>query len=65
MPCPFRKRGGEILDLEFAAFLKDQAREAVAGMQKEAGTNFEVLIEAGNIPETVRRVARTKARTLF
>jgi nucleotide-binding universal stress UspA family protein len=45
------------LDLEFAAFLKDQAREAVAGMQKEAGTNFEVLIEAGNIPEAVRRVA--------
>ena len=52
------------LDLEFAAFLKDQAREAVAGMQKEAGTNFEVLIEAGNIPETVRRVAENQRADL-
>jgi nucleotide-binding universal stress UspA family protein len=52
------------LDLEFAAFLKDQAREAVAGMQKEAGTNFEVLIEAGNIPETVRRVAENQSADL-
>jgi nucleotide-binding universal stress UspA family protein len=48
------------LDLEFAAFLKDQAREAVAGMQKEAGTNFEVDIEAGNIPDAVRRVAEAR-----
>ncbi|MGD1069585.1 MAG: universal stress protein [Bryobacteraceae bacterium] len=48
------------LDLEFAAFLKDQAREAVAAMQKEAGTNFEVLIEAGNIPEAVRRAAEAQ-----
>jgi nucleotide-binding universal stress UspA family protein len=52
------------LDLEFAAFLKDQAREAVAGMQKEAGTNFEVLIEAGNIPEAVRRVAEARRADL-
>lgn len=52
------------LDLEFAAFLKDQAREAVAGMQKEAGTNFKVLIEAGNIPETVRRVAENQSADL-
>jgi nucleotide-binding universal stress UspA family protein len=52
------------LDLEFAAFLKDQAREAVAGMQKEAGTSFEVLIEAGNIPETVRRVAENQRADL-
>jgi nucleotide-binding universal stress UspA family protein len=48
------------LDLEFAAFLKDQARQAVAGMQKEAGTNFDVDIEAGNIPDAVRRVAEAR-----
>jgi nucleotide-binding universal stress UspA family protein len=52
------------LDLEFAAFLKDRAREAVAVMQKEAGTNFEVLIEAGNIPEAVRRVAESRRADL-
>jgi nucleotide-binding universal stress UspA family protein len=33
-------------------------------MQKEAGTNFEVLIEAGNIPETVRRVAENQRADL-
>jgi nucleotide-binding universal stress UspA family protein len=55
---PAAETGAErYFDLEFAAFLKDQAKETIAAMQKEAGTNFEVCIEAGNIPDAVRRVA--------
>jgi nucleotide-binding universal stress UspA family protein len=45
-------------DLEFAAFLEDQARKAIAGMQKEAGACFDLSVKAGNIPNTVHDEAR-------
>jgi nucleotide-binding universal stress UspA family protein len=55
---PVAETGAErYFDLEFATFLKDQARQTIAGMQQEAGTSFEVGIEAGNIPDAVRRAA--------
>jgi len=47
----------EYFDGEFAFFLKDRARQTIADMQKEAGTNFSVCIDTGNIPETVRKAA--------
>jgi nucleotide-binding universal stress UspA family protein len=42
---------------EFTQFLKDRARETVAAMQKEAGTDFGVCIEAGRVPDVVRHAA--------
>jgi nucleotide-binding universal stress UspA family protein len=55
---PVAEAGAErYFDLEFAAFLKDTAQQTIAGMQKEAGTGFEVDVEAGNIPDAVRRAA--------
>ena len=55
---PVAETGAErYLDLEFAAFLKDQARQTIDGMQKEAGTSFGVNVEAGNIPNVIRHSA--------
>lgn len=48
------------MDLEFAAFLAEEARKTIADMQKEAGTNFDVVVETGNIPDAVRRVAESQ-----
>ncbi len=44
---------------EFTEFLKEQARQTIAVMQKEAGTDFGVCVEAGAIPEVVRHAALT------
>jgi len=44
-------------DREFAAFLRERAGEAIAGMQKEAGTSFEVCVGAGSIVNVVREAA--------
>jgi nucleotide-binding universal stress UspA family protein len=44
---------------EFTAFLKDRARETIAGMQREAGTNFGVCVEAGSLCEVVRHAAES------
>jgi len=44
-------------DREFAAFLRERAHEAIAGMQKEAGTSFEVCVKAGSIVDVVREAA--------
>jgi nucleotide-binding universal stress UspA family protein len=44
-------------DLEFTAFLEDQARKNIADMQKEAGTNFDVCLGIGNIADVVRHAA--------
>jgi nucleotide-binding universal stress UspA family protein len=55
---PVAEAGAErYFDLEFAAFLEDQAREIIARMQKEAGTNFDVCVKAMNIPAAVRQEA--------
>jgi nucleotide-binding universal stress UspA family protein len=47
----------ERFDREFTPFLKDRARQTIVDMQKEAGTSFDVCIETGNIPDTVRKAA--------
>ena len=39
------------------AFLRDRANESIAGMQKEAGTAFEVCIGGGSIVDVVRQAA--------
>ncbi len=58
---PVAESGPErYMDLEFAAFLAEEARKTIAGMQKEAGTNFDVVVETGNIPDAVRRVAESR-----
>jgi nucleotide-binding universal stress UspA family protein len=55
---PAAEAGAErYFDLEFAAFLEEKARETIAAMQKEAGTNFEVCVKAGSIPAKVREEA--------
>jgi len=54
-------RGG--VDIEggrFRAFLFDVAREAVAKLQLEAGTNVEVVLEGGEVAAVVRRAAEEK-----
>lgn len=48
------------LDFGFATFLADRARQTIAGMQKEAGTSFDVCVEAGNVPDAVRHVAASQ-----
>jgi nucleotide-binding universal stress UspA family protein len=48
------------MDMEFAAFLADEARKKIAEMQEEAGTNFDVTVETGNTPDAVRCVAQSR-----
>lgn len=51
-------RGG--VDIEggrFRAFLFDVAREGVAKLQREAGTNIEVVLEGGEVAAVVRGAA--------
>jgi len=55
---PVAEAGPErYMDLEFAACLADDARKKIAEMQREERTNFEVIVEPGNIPGTIRDVA--------
>ncbi len=55
---PAAEAGAErYFDMEFAAFLEDEARKTIAEMQKEAGTRFHVCVKTGNIPRTVREEA--------
>jgi len=57
---PAAETGAErYFDLEFAAFLEQQAKETIAAMQKQAGTNFDVCVKAGSIPARVREEALT------
>jgi nucleotide-binding universal stress UspA family protein len=44
-------------DREFTAFLMDRARHAIAAIQQEAGTSFEVHVGAGNVPQVLREEA--------
>jgi nucleotide-binding universal stress UspA family protein len=48
----------QYLSREFDAFLKDSARQAIGAMQKEAGTDFRLCIEAGDVASIVAEVAR-------
>lgn len=45
------------LDQEFRTFLLQAARQQIARLQAEAGTNFEVCMEGGAVSETVRAAA--------
>jgi nucleotide-binding universal stress UspA family protein len=55
---PVAETGAErYFDLEFSSFLEQQAREIIGGMQREAGTSFDVCVKAGNIPAMVRQEA--------
>jgi nucleotide-binding universal stress UspA family protein len=51
-------RMDQYLSREFDAFLKDSARRAIDALQKEAGTNFRLCIEAGNVASIVAEVAQ-------
>jgi nucleotide-binding universal stress UspA family protein len=52
---PVAEAGAErYFDLEFAAYLETQAREAIAKMQKEAGTAFDVCVKRGKVSDTLR-----------
>jgi len=58
VPPPPGSRMEQYLGRDFDAFLKDSARQAIGAMQKEAGTDFRLCIEAGNISSIVAEVAR-------
>ncbi len=42
---------------EFSLYLLRAAREQIESLQRQARTNFEIIVEAGSVAETVRRVA--------
>lgn len=42
---------------EFASFLLRSAREQIDRLQREAGTNFEVLVRPGNVAQAIRDAA--------
>jgi nucleotide-binding universal stress UspA family protein len=44
-------------DEPFDQFLADHARDEIAKLQAEAGTNFEVALEAGDVAQRVRETA--------
>jgi len=46
------------LNRDFEAFLKDSARQAIDAMQKEAGTDFRLCVEAGNVSSIVASAAQ-------
>jgi nucleotide-binding universal stress UspA family protein len=52
--APARYMGGELTE-----FLKDAARNTIAAMQKESGTQFHVCLEAGGISDVVGHAARS------
>jgi len=45
------------LDLDFQRFLEDSARKSIAGLQQEAGTNFDVCLGAGSPSRVVAEAA--------
>jgi nucleotide-binding universal stress UspA family protein len=59
VPPPVETRPGKYLNREFEACLKDSARQAIDGMQQEAGTDFRVCIEAGNVSSVVAAAAQS------
>ena len=51
-------RPEKYLERDFDAFVKDSARKAIDAMQKEAGTNFRLCVEGGNVSSIVAAVAK-------
>lgn len=52
-------RTGEYFDPDWRLYLSKQAQEHVAELQQKAGTNAEVVIEAGDAPHVVETAAKT------
>ena len=50
-------RPEKYFDQPFENFLKEYGEKEIARLQKEAGTGFEVCLEAGNISQVVRQAA--------
>jgi nucleotide-binding universal stress UspA family protein len=58
IPSPPATRMEQYLSRDFEAFLKDSARQAIDAMQKDAGTDFELCVEAGNVSSIVAAAAQ-------
>jgi nucleotide-binding universal stress UspA family protein len=57
--------GGSHVDPEWKERIVGSAAEEIATLQQDAGTKAEVIIDSGNVPELLNRVAeRTKADVL-
>lgn len=50
-------RPAKYFDMELQSYLKDFARQEIARLQSEAGTNFEVCLEEGGVSAIVRSAA--------
>jgi nucleotide-binding universal stress UspA family protein len=59
VPPPVETLPGKYLNREFENCLKESARQAINGMQREAGTDFRVCIEAGNVSTVVAAAAQS------
>jgi len=58
LPPATETRPEKYLNRDFEAFLKDSARQAIDAMQKQAGTDFPLCLEAGNVSSIVASAAR-------
>jgi nucleotide-binding universal stress UspA family protein len=56
---PPATRMEQYLSRDFEAFLKDSAQDVIDAMQTDAGTDFELCVEAGNVASIVAAAART------
>jgi nucleotide-binding universal stress UspA family protein len=57
--------GGMHVDEDWKARIVGFAAEAISKLQREAGTNFDVLIDSGHVPQALNRAAeRTQADVL-
>jgi nucleotide-binding universal stress UspA family protein len=59
IPPPPATRIQQYLSRDFEVYLKDSARQAINAMQKVAGTDFSLCIEAGKVSTIVAAAART------
>ncbi len=57
-------RQEKYFDLELEAYLKNHAREEIAKLQNKAGTQFDVCLEGGGVPEVVHAAALHHAADL-
>jgi len=58
--------GGSYVDAEWKKTIVGFAAEEIAKLQQDAGTNAEVIIDSGNVPELLNRAAeRTQADVLI
>jgi nucleotide-binding universal stress UspA family protein len=57
IPAAEPRTGIEIEGGKWRAFLFDVAREELGKLQGEAGTNVEAILDGGDVPHVVRRVA--------